>query len=116
MDALDHSVCLCFSWESAFKAFLDGFFDRVSRRGLDKLVQKMPPVWPNLVEAAVYSFGILSATGTRDPFGRDCRWAGHGLFGRQPSARLLANSQAGSVFTGDNRRMLALGYVTVLGY
>jgi lactate permease len=48
------------------KAFMDGLFGpKFSVAGLDKLVQKMPPVVAKpSPEAAVYSFGILSATGT----------------------------------------------------
>jgi lactate permease len=49
-----------------FKAFLDGIFGpKLPVLGLDKLVQKMPPVMAKpTADAAVYSFGILSATGT----------------------------------------------------
>jgi lactate permease len=49
-----------------FKAFMDGLFGpKFPVAGLDKLVQKMPPVVAKpSPEAAVYSFGILSATGT----------------------------------------------------
>ncbi len=49
-----------------FKAFLDGVFGpKLPVLGLDKLVQKMPPVMAKpTADAAVYSFGILSATGT----------------------------------------------------
>jgi lactate permease len=49
-----------------FKTFLDGLFGpKFSIPGLDKLVQKMPPVVAKPTpEAAVYLFGILSATGT----------------------------------------------------
>jgi lactate permease len=49
-----------------FKAFMDGLFGpKFSVAGLDKLVQRMPPVVAKpSPETAVYSFGILSATGT----------------------------------------------------
>jgi lactate permease len=49
-----------------FKAFLDGLFGpKLPVAGLDKLVQKMPPVVAKpSPEAAVYLFNILSATGT----------------------------------------------------
>ncbi|HZC36075.1 MAG TPA: L-lactate permease [Chthoniobacterales bacterium] len=49
-----------------FKAFMDGLWGpKFPVAGLDKLVQKMPPVVAKpTAEAAVYSFGILSATGT----------------------------------------------------
>ena len=61
-------LCVCvFLWGvPQFKAFLDGFFGpKFPVAGLDKLVQKMPPVVAKpSPEAAVYSFGILSATGT----------------------------------------------------
>jgi len=48
------------------KAFLDGLFGpKFPVVGLDKLVQKMPPVVAKpTAEAAVYAFSILSATGT----------------------------------------------------
>jgi lactate permease len=48
------------------KAFLDGLFGpKIPVSGLDKLVQKMPPVVAKPTpEAAVYLFNILSATGT----------------------------------------------------
>jgi lactate permease len=48
------------------KAFLDGLFGpKIPVSGLDKLVQKMPPVVAKpTAEAAVYTFSILSATGT----------------------------------------------------
>jgi lactate permease len=48
------------------KAFLDGLFGpKFPVAGLDKLVQKVPPVVAKPTsEAAVYSFNILSATGT----------------------------------------------------
>jgi lactate permease len=61
-------LCVCvFLWGvPQFKAFLDGLFGpKFPVAGLDKLVQKMPPVVAKpSPEAAVYSFGILSATGT----------------------------------------------------
>jgi lactate permease len=49
-----------------FKAFMDGLFGpKFPVWGLDKLVQKMPPVVAKPTpDAALYSFGILSATGT----------------------------------------------------
>src|ERR1700731_2315107 len=49
-----------------FKASMDGVFGpKFPVLGLDKLVQKMPPVVANPTpDAAVYAFGILSATGT----------------------------------------------------
>ena len=49
-----------------FKALLDGLFGpKFPVAGLDKLVQRVPPVVAKpAAEAAVYSFGILSATGT----------------------------------------------------
>jgi len=61
-------LCVCvFLWGvPQFKAFLDGLFGpKFPVAGLDKLVQKMPPVVAKpSPEAAVYSFSILSATGT----------------------------------------------------
>jgi len=61
-------LCVCvFLWGvPQFKAFLDGLFGpKFPVAGLDKLVQKMPPVVAKpSPEAAVYSFAILSATGT----------------------------------------------------
>jgi lactate permease len=49
-----------------FKASMDGLFGpKFPVLGLDKLVQKMPPVVAKPTpDAAVYAFGILSATGT----------------------------------------------------
>jgi lactate permease len=49
-----------------FKASMDGLFGpKFPVPGLDKLVQKMPPVVAKPTpDAAVYAFGILSATGT----------------------------------------------------
>lgn len=49
-----------------FKASMDGLFGpKFPVPGLDKLVQKMPPVVAKPApDAAVYAFGILSATGT----------------------------------------------------
>jgi lactate permease len=49
-----------------FKASMDGLFGpRFPVPGLDKLVQKMPPVVAKPTpDSAVYGFGILSATGT----------------------------------------------------
>ncbi|MBV8899237.1 MAG: L-lactate permease [Verrucomicrobia bacterium] len=48
------------------KAFLDGLWlPKVPVPGLHNLVQKVPPVVPKpAVEAAIYSFTLLSATGT----------------------------------------------------
>ncbi len=61
-------LCVCvFLWGvPQFKSFLDGLFGpKFPIAGLDKLVQKMPPVVAKpSPEAAVYSFSILSATGT----------------------------------------------------
>ncbi|MGA8480447.1 MAG: L-lactate permease [Chthoniobacterales bacterium] len=61
-------LCVCvFLWGvPQFKAFLDGLFGpKFPVAGLDKLVQKMPPVVAKpSPEAAVYPFSILSATGT----------------------------------------------------
>jgi lactate permease len=49
-----------------FKAFADGLFlPKYIVPGLDKLVQKMPPAVPKpTLEAAVYSFNIITMTGT----------------------------------------------------
>jgi lactate permease len=49
-----------------FKAFADGLFlPKYVVPGLDKLVQKMPPAVPKpTLEAAVYSFNIITMTGT----------------------------------------------------
>jgi lactate permease len=48
------------------KSFLDGLFNpKLTVIGLDKLVQRVPPLVPAPhPEAAVYAFSILSATGT----------------------------------------------------
>ena len=49
-----------------FKAFADGLFlPKYVVPGLDKLVQKMPPAVPKpVLETAVYSFNIITMTGT----------------------------------------------------
>jgi lactate permease len=63
-------IILCvfvFLWGTPqVKAFLDGLFGpKIPVSGLDKLVQKMPPVVAKPTpEAAVYLFNIVSATGT----------------------------------------------------
>ena len=50
----------------AVKSFLDGIFIlRIPVPGVDKLIQRMPPVVPGpAAEPAVFNFGILSFTGT----------------------------------------------------
>jgi lactate permease len=97
-----------------FKASMDGLFGpKFPVPGLDKLVQKMPPVVAKPTpDAAVYVFGMLSATGT-------------GIFVAAIAGGLVMGCSFGTLLRTYGRTlklvrfslltiacMLALGYVT----
>jgi lactate permease len=60
------SLCVFIWGIPQFKGFVDNWFNpKIPIPGLDKLVQKMPPlVAKSAPEAAIYVFSLLSATGT----------------------------------------------------
>jgi lactate permease len=60
------SICVFIWGIPQFKGLVDGWFNpKIPMPGLDKLVQKMPPlVAKPTPEPAVYAFSLLSATGT----------------------------------------------------
>lgn len=104
-----------FAWGTPqFKAFLDGIFVlKIPVPGLHEMVQKVPPVVAEPhVEAAVYNFNILSATGTGILLSAI---VGGLLMGYSPLALLRSYGRTFWVIRYSLltiAAMLALGYVT----
>ena len=93
------------------KSFLDGLFNpKLPVIGLDKLVQRVPPLVPAPhPEAAVYALSMLVGDWNRYPVSCSYQWASHGLFSGRYGARVLADAETGPVLFTNNRLYAGVG-------